>query len=138
MLVIEHRSDLLSSDQKLQEQLHRIDKNVVSYAPHTRSVNCLAWNALGSRLASCSADESFKVWDLETTTLTINSKRETFAQKTKTPLEQVCWSRTDPDVLFVSGAGDTLCVWDIRLKTIAKSFKCKGASLFMACSPDSK
>lgn len=106
---------------------------------HHQKINSLGWNMTGNRLATGSADMGIKIWDLDNAQLKL---RCSINQAHSQAVQQICWSKTQPDMLISTSWDKNVILWDTRTDLKRKSAKkvatvvTKGENINLCWSPD--
>uniref|UniRef100_A0A0D3H4W5 Anaphase-promoting complex subunit 4-like WD40 domain-containing protein n=3 Tax=Oryza TaxID=4527 RepID=A0A0D3H4W5_9ORYZ len=89
-------------------------KNLVSreYFGHKKKVHSVAWNCLGTKLASGSIDHTARVWSIDPHG---HSKVKDIELKGHTDcVDQLCWDPKHPDTVATAAADKSIRLWDAR------------------------
>ncbi|KAF0912137.1 hypothetical protein E2562_013027 [Oryza meyeriana var. granulata] len=89
-------------------------KNLVSreYYGHKKKVHSVAWNCLGTKLASGSIDHTARVWSIDPHG---HSKVKDIELKGHTDcVDQLCWDPKHPDTVATAAADKSIRLWDAR------------------------
>ncbi|GJN34252.1 hypothetical protein PR202_gb22899 [Eleusine coracana subsp. coracana] len=89
-------------------------KNHVSreYYGHKKKVHSVAWNCLGTKLASGSIDHTARVWSIDPHG---HSKVKDIELKGHTDsVDQLCWDPKHPDTVATAAADKSIRLWDAR------------------------
>ena len=105
---------------------------------HTKKVNCLAWNASGSTLASGSADASLRLWSVDATGAVRGSTQLRGAPAE--PVDAVAWSPEDRGLLAAASAEGAIRFWDARSGRAEQTVALRScdAALSMSWAPDGR
>ncbi|KAL6838989.1 hypothetical protein ACP4OV_031216 [Aristida adscensionis] len=89
-------------------------KNLVSreYYGHKKKVHSVAWNCLGTKLASGSIDHTARVWSIDHHG---HSKvKEVELRGHTDSVDQLCWDPKHPDTVATAAADKSIRLWDAR------------------------
>ncbi|XP_020811613.1 THO complex subunit 3 [Drosophila serrata] len=101
---------------------------------HISKVHSVFWNADGRFLASGSFDKTVAVYSLERDRFL---KHHTFRGHTAS-VDQLCWHRSNPDLLATASGDKTVRIWDVRQGKCASVINTKGENINITWSPDGK
>ncbi|XP_062193814.1 THO complex subunit 3-like [Phragmites australis] len=89
-------------------------RNLVSreYYGHKKKVHSVAWNCLGTKLASGSIDHTARVWSIDPHG---HPKVKDIELKGHTDsVDQLCWDPKHPDTVATAAADKSIRLWDTR------------------------
>ncbi|ONM54084.1 THO complex subunit 3 [Zea mays] len=82
------------------------------YYGHKKKVHSVAWNCLGTKLASGSIDHTARVWSIDPH---VHSKVKDIELKGHTDsVDQLCWDPNHPDTVATAAADKSIRLWDAR------------------------
>jgi THO complex subunit 3 len=95
-------------------------------------VHSVAWNCLGTKLASGSIDHTARVWSIDPHG---HSKVKDIELKGHTDcVDQLCWDPKHPDTVATAAADKSIRLWDARSKWFPSSLKVKELRYPQLCS----
>ena len=95
-----------------------VTKKVLRPGSHTTAVLGVAWNALQKNLlASCSADNTVKIWDLTTAECVMTLAHH------KDKVQSVNWHPTEPTLLLTASYDKSVCVIDVEANKLVTQIK---------------
>jgi denticleless len=77
--------------------------------PHSNGIFDIKWNHADSRLATCSGDQSTRIFCPTTTTIT------NVLRGHDSTVKCIAWDPDHSDLLSTGGRDGTICVWDLRV-----------------------
>lgn len=111
---------------------------------HAKKVNSLDFNASGAVLASASADQTVRVWDIERAMSSmangvgiLNCQSSQF-QGHQEAVEQVRFNAQNDNEFVTVSCDKTVKFWDVRLKKCVDSIQTVGENVSVAWSPNGK
>ena len=110
-----------------------IPRNVCSeYPGHKKKVHTVAWNCVGSKLASGSVDQCVRVWSLDETGRAVDAELRGHTDS----VDQLRWCPTQADVLGTASGDKTVRIWDARMSKCANAIETRGENINIRWSPD--
>ncbi|KAF2089069.1 WD40 repeat-like protein [Saccharata proteae CBS 121410] len=101
-----------------------------SSASHT--LRTLAWNPLGTLIATGAGDRTLRIWNPEKT----NVKNSTELRGHQGAVERVAWNPAREAELASCGVDGTVRLWDVRSKNSVGEIKVAGEAFTLAWKPD--
>lgn len=95
-------------------------------------MHSVGWNSDGRRLASGSFDKTVAIFSLDKDRL---SKESTFRGHSGS-VDQLCWHKSQPDLLATASGDKTVRIWDVRAGKCAHVINTKGENINIAYAPD--
>ena len=103
-------------------------------AGHKRNVHHLAWNSIGTVLATGSGDGIIKLWSV-----TGKQGREVGSLKGhEGSVNQICWNPTNPREIASVSADKSVRIWDAKTKRCLRNIQTPGENINIAWSPDGR
>eukprot|EP00727_Mastigamoeba_balamuthi_P005701 m51a1_g1750 hypothetical protein (321) ;mRNA; r:220673-222116 len=99
---------------------------------HQKRVHAVAWNCSGTRLASCSADNTIRIWSPDKDQSIMELKGHTAS------VEAIAWDPRNADVLASVSVDNSLRLWDVSKapgRQVAVD-QCDTSLLMLCWSPD--
>jgi len=100
---------------------------------HQAKVHSVAWNADGRFLASGSFDKTVSVFQLENG---YKLTKDHTCRGHTDQVDQICWHKTNADLLASAGGDKTVRVWDVRSRKNVATIATKGENINIVWSPD--
>ncbi|KAK7592832.1 hypothetical protein V9T40_007584 [Parthenolecanium corni] len=101
---------------------------------HTAKVHSVGWNCEGKYLASGSFDQTVSLFAFNQSSL---SKILSFTEH-EGSVDQLCWHKTNPELLCTAGGDKTVRIWDTRQIKCCSTINTKGENINIRWSPDGK
>ncbi|KAI9209594.1 WD40-repeat-containing domain protein [Polychytrium aggregatum] len=105
---------------------------------HQQKVHSVAWNSIGTKLASGSVDKTVRIWSLDSR---LNPSKDSVELKGHTgDVDQLCWDPTNADRLATASVDKTVRIWDMRLASsrAALVIPTVGENINICWSPDGR
>lgn len=99
---------------------------------HSSKVHSVGWNSDGRKLASGSFDKTVTIFSLEKDRM---SKESTYRGHSGS-VDQLCWHKTQPDLLATASGDKSVRIWDIRAGKCSQMISTKGENINITWSPD--
>ena len=108
-----------------------------TYSDNSRSslshnIRTIAWNPLGSLIATGAGDRTLRIWNPEKA----NVKNSTELRGHQGSIEQVAWNPVKEAELASCGADGTVRFWDVRSKGSIGEVKVGGECFTLTWTPD--
>lgn len=110
----------------------KVHKAVKEFQAHSSKVHSVGWSCDGKRLASCSFDKSVATFTLDKDRL---NKEYTYKGHNGS-VDQLCWHKSNPDLLSTASGDKTVKVWDVRHQKCSNTILTKGENINITWSPD--
>eukprot|EP00823_Brevimastigomonas_motovehiculus_P006926 TRINITY_DN5951_c0_g1_i1.p1 TRINITY_DN5951_c0_g1~~TRINITY_DN5951_c0_g1_i1.p1 ORF type:complete len:340 (+),score=66.52 TRINITY_DN5951_c0_g1_i1:123-1142(+) len=104
---------------------------VKEFSAHKKQVNSIAWNSIGTKLASSSDDHNIHIWNVRESGLYSDFELKGHSDT----VYQVAWNPANPELLVSAAADKCIRVWDARSKN-ASQMNTKMSNAGVKWSPD--
>lgn len=103
-------------------------------AATSHNLRTIAWNPLGTLIATGASDRTLRIWNPEKT----NVKNSTELRGHQGAIERVAWNPVKEAELASCSADGTVKFWDVRSKASIGEVKLGGEGFTLTWSPDGK
>jgi len=104
------------------------------YNGHKKKIHSLAWNVQGQKLASGSVDQTVRVWTIDPRGT--HQTPETELTGHKDAVDQLCWHKSNPDLLATASGDKTVRIWDAKVAKCLQVIETKGQNINISWSYD--
>ncbi|KAK3267058.1 hypothetical protein CYMTET_24361 [Cymbomonas tetramitiformis] len=108
--------------------------NTKDYFGHKKKVHSVAWNCIGTKLASGSVDQTARIWSIDSTTG--KGKDELELKGHTDSVDQLCWDPNNAERLATASGDRTVRIWDTRSGKCASTVQTQGENINISWSPD--
>lgn len=106
------------------------------YTSHSSKVHSVDWSCDGRRLASGSFDKTVCVFTMSQSDTRL-SKEATYRGHSDS-VDQLCWHKTNSELLATASGDKTVRVWDVRSGKCVMNVATKGENINIDWSPDGR
>ncbi|GFS45216.1 transducin/WD40 repeat-like superfamily protein [Actinidia rufa] len=104
------------------------------YQGHKKKVHSVAWNCIGTKLASGSVDQTARIWHIEPHG---HGKVKDIELKGHTDsVDQLCWDPKHADLIATASGDKTVCLWDARSGKCSQQAELSGENINITYKPD--